>query len=255
MMTANLNMVRTPPRTRELLDTEVTCLAMDFEARGFVELDVPSMYTFEGQWAKSPLKISPRAWRGGAWPYVRVVRVDGGDAVQVLNMVWFPSEHTAAPVFGCELLVFRRGVHLVVFDLFATDSTHEPTPPRAILRELRGAWSAAAGELPEWGEEVFSEDAMILKPGTRTSIDPSSVLPSRHGLSRALLECDASSIGDKEAHSARLKTRARFIDVQGRNDPAAPFLERIAGHTWTHAFVDDVLYPTWLLGSSLAPSW
>jgi hypothetical protein len=216
---------------------------------GFDERKVEDAFCFDGEFAREPLSIRPVAFTGRGIDFGNVVRVRGGSQVQVLSIVLIPPHTSPLPIFGCELLVFSRGVHLVVLDAFPT-CEHEEASRLLLKLERLGACLAGAFELhpaPDWGKNVFSEKAIVIKPDPQRPAGIGAFVPAVTSLLSAYLTAAAQGPTAPESmHDQIREARALYLKDHAEQEPAGPFLERIAGKEWVDKFVFDFLFPQWL---------
>jgi phycoerythrobilin:ferredoxin oxidoreductase len=244
------------PPSLDLLDQLAEQAAQRLDRLGLARQSLPDAFALDAAWSGQRLQIHPRAWRGAASPLARVVRVDGGEAVQVLNIVLFPAHDHALPVFGCEILQFRRGLHLFVLDAFPLVEG-APDPCANALRAARAALYPALElsdeETPAWGEQVFSPEVMLIKPGARRALTIAPFIDAVLGLLDVW--CDAARAASPASHPALIARRQTYLRQHGEEEPAGPFLTRIAGEQWVERFVFDFLYPRWLYQRDAQPEW
>jgi hypothetical protein len=238
------------------LDQLAADAAQRLDALGLSALPLPADLSLEAQWAGQPLAVRPSAWRGPQTPLARIVRVDGGDAVQVLNIVIFPAHDRALPVFGCEILAFKRGLHLFVLDAFPlVEQPHEPCAAclDALRAQLYPALDLHDEETPAWADGVFSPHVMLVKPGARRALEIQPFIqPTLDALD---VWCQAARASSPQDLPELLPRRQTYLRRHGEDEPAGPFLTRIAGQQWVERFVFDLLYPRWLYLHDHQPDW
>ncbi len=219
---------------------------------GATPVALPERYTLEGTFGGSAVDLELTAFRGGPFAWARVTRMRSPGRAQVLNVVAVSALDKNAPCFGAELLVFARGTHLVVLDAWNTGGEHFPVQSAldAASTDLRANWTLEPP--PVWGEEVFSSDAIVIRPGARAEAPAAEFAEAFDSVFKAYLDGAYSAPTDKERH---LENRRKWLRVQGEEEPAREFLARIAGHAWVKRFTFDVLYPTWLYDADGAPPW
>lgn len=226
-------------------------------ATSFAPIPLPSELSLDATLNRSPMTLTPWAFGHEQIALARMVRVDAGDAAQVFNLVIFPNAQTNHAIFGCELLLFRHGVHLFVLDLFQT-SPAEPHAPRQELiaqeQQARRALELERCEVPDWGVGIFSDELMFFKPGARRALGPEPFIHALEGLLAVYLDQLANPVPQPEL-ATQLARRARYIHGHAYDEPAGPFLERAAGKPWVERFVHDYLYPSWLMEGDRTPPW
>lgn len=246
------------------LDELEADLAGGLQRLGADERPVPETYQRQTQFAGAPLELSSRCFVGGPISYARMVRVDGADRAQVLNAVWVPRAATRLPIVGLELLSFVKGLHLVVLDLYPTEPDRPQAPSIDWLGQLKSTWSDRFDleDRPDWGTEVFSRRAIILKPGARRSLGVPAVADGiRWVLGRYIQTADRAASADPDnskvdpAASQRLDRRASYLATQAKEEPAGDFLERMTSPEWVDRFTHQFLYPVWLQQADRLPPW
>jgi 15,16-dihydrobiliverdin:ferredoxin oxidoreductase len=224
-------------------------------------LERPYRYTIEASSTAMGLAIRPECVIGGAdspIAFGRVVHVDGGSGAQVFNIVLFPRPGSGLPVLGCEILCFKKGVHLFVLDGFGF---HQSAIEAALSQRLKPIGREleqrfCPSSLPEWSENVFSADAIVLKPGARARATVAPFQQAFEAFLGAYLDAarQVRQVGfDFDADARR--RRKDYLAEQARHEPARPFLQRVAGEQWVEDFIHEFLYPTWLHDGDRAPSW
>lgn len=258
------------PAVRGSIAAQLDALAgqtLDLAHRvGLHDAPAPAEHHLRSSWAGTPLTITPHTRCGAQMPLLRVVRVDGGSRVQVLNIVAFPSIQSALPIVGCEILAFARGLHLLVLDAFPLGADLEAGA--ATLRALRDARARIPErllqrELPSWGRGVFSPETVLIKPDARDDlagqIGVEDACEMAADIFKSFLENDflgaSSKVYLKGVDKARLDARKHYLHTHATEEPAGPFLTRIAGEAWVHRFVTQLLYPQWLHDQDNAPPW
>lgn len=231
---------------------------------GAKSVSVPEMFSLRCDYQHTPLAIEPFARVGETMAMGRAARVRGGQKVQVLNLVWIPTLDAGLPILGCELLAFQKGFHLFVLDAFPLyhhDGNIPHAAPGVVLREWRERFSQSLSlaPIPAWGEAVFSEDAIILKPGQQVS-DASHLLQEMGDALQALAQavCEASQEAFEPTPAQRQEAkvrRDRYLYDHAHDEPAGPFLQRLGGEAWASSFIHRFLFPQWLRQEDCAPPW
>ncbi len=223
----------------------------------FFEQPVPERFSFEKEARGSTLRLEPRVFAGDRLAYGRVTRLDGGPSAQVLNIVLLPRLATGLPVLGVEILSFVKGVHLVVFDFFPLDEASDA----ALHDELREAGAEleerfALEPRPDWGRSVFSESAIIIRPGARSETRADEVVGPLEALLESYVDALAScSTARFDGLEHRRRERAHYLGTQVSEEPGRDFLERLMGEDWVHQFAHDFLYPDWLHDGDRVMPW
>ena len=230
-------------------------------ASGLRETALPEEFGLKSSFGKEPLEIRPRAWVGAPESplvYGRVVRIDGASRVQALNVVLIPRLGSGLPIFGAEILVFQRGVHLVVVDCFPTHESALEEELVALQGEMKREWGGRyeLSELPEWGEGVFSPEVLILKPGAGKAPAVGPFVPAVDELLSAFLEKADKARGEVRSENRSGKAlRKKYLVHHGEHEPAGPFLERISSPEWVAEFTNSYLFPRWLISEDQLPPW
>lgn len=224
----------------------------------------PARHGFEGVFSSEPLRVEPSCAFGmpeSPFAYGRSVRVDGGEAVQALSTVFYPRPGSGLPIFGSEILCFRRGVHLFVLDLFPMHGGGQGAEGRLseLLEGVRGGLEEdfTMSALPEWGARCLGPSAIMVKPGARANASVTPFIEAYAQVFEALIREGAAVSGGASSERADESAglRRQYLYEHGHHQPAGGFMERIAGEQWAREFVFDLLYPTWLYEEDGAPSW
>lgn len=234
------------------LDAAQATALSAIQRAGASVVELPERYSLEGTFGGSQVDLELNTFRGGPFAWARVTRMRSPGRAQVLNVVAVPAADVAAPCFGAELLVFARGTHLVVLDAWPTHAgtaglASELKQARA---ELERDWTL--DQVPDWGLEVFTDSAVVVRPGARAGAPASAFTGPFENLFGALTDTDFGRPASPQAH---IEGRRKWLRVQGEEEPAREFLTRIAGHAWVKRFTFDVLYPTWLYDGDGTPPW
>lgn len=235
---------------KQQLDEMARWIETQLSDIGLEAQPLPEKFSLNVEVKGQPLAVQPHAFCGPDIAMARVVRVDGGDYVQVLNAVFFPAEHCTLPIFGCEILAFRHGLHLFVLDAFPTNQSslaNSLSQTQAVLHQgLRERLTMAP--TPTWGKEVFSKDVILLKPPAKSDVGLDDVSDSLRHLVEAW--CAAHQEGahaDSPVQTAKiLEQRKRYLFHHAHDEPAGPFLQRLAGEAWAQDFIFSFLFPQWL---------
>jgi hypothetical protein len=227
---------------------------------GARSLEVPERFSIRASFAGSELSMRPRALRGRALCYGRTARVDGGTRAQVYNAVLVPKLDSTLPIVGLEILSFLRGVHLFVFDFFSVSRSRggRASEMRRHLSEARKQLSRdfELAPRPEWGREVFSPEAIVVRPDPRRGVRAAPFCQIVRQLLGPYIELLGEDCSATELECRRRRERrARYLEVQAREEPAGAFLERLTGPAWVETFTHQYLYPDWLQGTDRSPPW
>ena len=246
----------TPGEARRL-DELAGELGQLLEEAGARALERARQFDLQGRWREREVTLRARALRGGPISFARVVRVDGQEAMQALNLLVFGRAELGSPILGCEILTFGRGVHLFVLDAWPTSPPLHPSLQEA-MRAQREALGARFELLapPAWGREVFSDQMIFVKPGARAAAPSEAFMEPVRQLTRAVLARAQEAPGlEAPARGEALARRARFLRTHAEDEPVGPFLERLASPEWVERFNLEFLYPTWLRRGDEAPRW
>lgn len=249
-------LVAPEPSAKSSLDTLVQTILSDCKEANWSPIPVPERYQWRGESRGQAIQINAHVFESDTIAWGRVVRVDGGDTIQVLNVVALPRTTSRASIFGCELLVFRKGLHLFVLDAFPTTPTDTPDIQqlRQIQQELNDSFNLE--ETPEWGKNVFSPNVVILKPGARLQLPVQAVVPAFQKLWTTWMnQLPHSSTINLEEQVQIRELRARYLHHHAHDEPAGPFLQRMAGEEWAHDFIHSFLFPQWLKEGDASPPW
>jgi heme oxygenase (biliverdin-producing, ferredoxin) len=228
----------------DLLETEVR---ETLENAGCTPLIVPDQFQLETDYKGSPFRLSSQAFRSESFVFGRTVRVDAGAFMQVFNGVLFPRGGTHSSIIGCEILAFQKGVHLFVLDTFG--QTQRPDPVLYEMARTRQDLMQAypLEPTPQWGNNIFSEHVVIIKPPLGTPLDQTLVKAFKTVLGVAV-RCQQKSTAVDNSR------RQLYLAEHASGEPARPFLARVAGTDWAEQFISEFLFPRWL-DVDRAPPW
>jgi hypothetical protein len=240
----------------ETLDRVALDFVQELGRANMYEQRVPERFRFETQARGAVLSLQPRLFAGDRLAYGRVTRLRGGTSAQVLNIVMIPRLATALPVLAVEILSFVKGVHLVVFDIFPLHESDEGDLTDELGRTgelLEGRFTLEPR--PDWGRSVFSEAAIIIRPGARSETRAEDVVEPLLELLKtyveAIRQCSTARFDGLEQ---RRRERARYLGMQASEEPGREFLQRVMGEDWVHRFTHEFLYPDWLhVGDRVMP--
>jgi hypothetical protein len=222
------------------------------------EQAVPERFEFETDVEGHPFRLSVRAFVGDKVAFGRLARVDAADNAQVLNLAVFPRLSTTLPILGVEIVSIRDGLSLVVFDLFQIASSDVSMRLKEHLQAARDELSQGF-ELEDhasWGDSIYSESAIILRPGAQTKTRLSTVeaplfrLLERYG--DTVRRYEPTVLRGLERSRRR---RAQYLASLAGEEPLGAILEHVRDDAWVDAFSREFLYPEWLQSGDQLPPW
>ena len=221
-------------------------LVQTLEQNACKEIPVPDRFRFRTEQQGREFVLRPRAFVGGPWIYGRIVRVDAGTKMQVLNCVLWPRETGVGEVFACQILAFEKGLHLLVLDACPLGSGEEPGCQS--LSRLRESWgdSFPFHPLPEWGDGAFGPHAILLKRPDWDSLC-TELVPACLRLLRSLGEVETEQ-------TLEVAKREQYIRSHATGEPSRKYLQRLAGEEWTDEFFAQFFFPEWLVRDQ-SPPW
>lgn len=96
------------------------------------------------------------------------------DAMQVLHCVMWPRREYDLPIFGADVVAIGSDVTFAIADTTpVNDARQLPDTYSDAVRLLRAQFAAGMrkAELPDWGEELFSEEVMSVRPDLPAEAD------------------------------------------------------------------------------------
>lgn len=200
----------------------------------------------KGQRATS-VETTSYGFRAPKLRQIRAAHVQGGEALQVLNVVIFPQCHYDLPVFGADLVTLPGG-HLVALDvqpLFRDDPAYQAKyaePLLPICQRYRAVlpWG---GDLPEAARPFFSPAVLWSRPQTREMVENLVFQAFQDYLQCYLtLVEQADPVQDSERLAAIAQAQQRYIRYRADKDPARRMFTRFYGAQWTEAYIHGFLF-------------
>ncbi len=222
-----------------ILDTIGDELRSILANQGAEPVSLDPSFAIQGQFGGTSVQLDPWAYSGAGLDWARVARLRGGDRVQVVNAVFLPALSSGGPIFALELLVFGDAVHLFVADMVGSHG-----PAREALQALRStlAENHSLEPAPDWGGKAFTDDLIFLRPGKKAQLSVATLQEPIIALAKAWAE----EFSGPWASDDFGELRHIFLTRQRKNEPARPFLERLAGKEAVTNLADHYLYPTHL---------
>lgn len=200
----------------------------------------------EGVLRGTPLVMTNIAFQTAHLRKVRLTYMDAGDAAQILTTMAFPRFETDMPIFGADVLGFRGKPHLIVIDhqpLYKDDADYSAQyiNRMAAMHARYAHLPARNRSLPAWTEAFFS-------PYTHYSRPEIEHLEAVHEAYRAywasyLAVAQAPRRFAQPADQQRIRTRqAAYCRNHIENEQAEGMLEKLFGHEYCQAFINDFLF-------------
>lgn len=189
---------------------------------------------------------------------IRVVHLQGGPSLQVLNFCIFPRLDTPLPTFAADLVTLPGG-HLIAIDCQPNGVALSETAPFAAganllqcAHEFYRSHFPDGGEIPEDAARFFSPHLLWTRLPKSTQPDEvcSRVLPAFEDYLRGYLQLvsNAPQLSDPNALLRVRQAQLEYARYRTEKDPARAMLTRLYGSTFTERLIREVLFdlPFWL---------
>lgn len=178
---------------------------------------------------------------------IRAAHVQGGNSLQVLNLVIFPHLDYDLPFFGADLVTLPGG-HLIAIDmqpLFSQSKAYQAKysePIMPIFRQYQQdlPWG---GDFPPEARQYFSPAFLWTRP-TETEVVKNKVFAAFEAYLNAYIDFvqQAEKIEDREQLSAILQAQKSYANYRAEKDPARGMLTRLYGAEWTEEYIHGFLF-------------
>ena len=181
---------------------------------------------------------------------LRLVHIEGGSNLQVLNVCAFPSIEYGLPSFAADLVTLPGG-HLIAVDFAPTGAvaTQDAFAPDGALAAAYARHRPSlpdGGPLPEAAARYFSPYFLwsrLPTPESDAAID-GAVLPAFEDYFRGYLDLVACAqpLEDPSALVAVERAQAEYTRYRAEEDPARPMLTRLFGANYAEQLIHEVLF-------------
>ena len=197
------------------------------------------------------VELSVSAYETDELRQARMVLIDGGSMMQVLNFCIFPSADYGLPTFAADLVTLPGG-HLIALDFApngdaATDAAYSDDGALAACFARHRDALPDGGKLPEDATRFFSPYFLW----SRLPLDESShaavqtdVLAAFEDYLRTYLQL-VSAAKPLEGAAARADVRdaqLSYASYRAESDPARPMLTRLFGAPYAERLIHEVLF-------------
>jgi phycoerythrobilin:ferredoxin oxidoreductase len=196
---------------------------------------------------QEPVLTTSHGFKSQKLRQIRAAHVQGGNSLQVLNFVIFPSLNYDLPFFGADLVTLPGG-HLIAIDmqpLFSQDKSYlakysKPIMPMFEKYQTDLPWG---GDFPPEAQKYFSPAFLWTRP-SETEVVQTKVLAAFSDYLDAYLNFvqQAEPINDPQRLSAILKAQKSYADYRAEKDPARGMLTRLYGEAWTEEYIHGFLF-------------
>lgn len=177
---------------------------------------------------------------------IRAAHVQGGDALQVLNFVIFPSLDYDLPFFGADLVTLPGG-HLIAIDmqpLFRDDAAYQKKYAEPLLETFKHHQQY----LP-WGGDFPAEAQPFFSPAFLWSrLQENEVVSTRvFDAFKDYLQAYLGFVKDvKPAPAEELPAikdaQLKYLRYRAEKDPARGMFQRFYGPEWTEEYIHGFLF-------------
>lgn len=200
---------------------------------------------------RQPVRLRTHAYSAPKLRQIRLVHIEGGDGLQVLNFCIFPSLEYGLPTFSADLVTLPGG-HLVALDC----QPNGPVGAAAAYAEggaLAAAFARHRGALPDGGPippaaQSFFSPCFLWSRLPRDEAGEAAVrgpvLAAFDDYLRAYLRLAAAApplalAAERESVRAAQLAYARY---RIEHDPARPMLTRLFGGAYCERLIGEVLF-------------
>ena len=196
------------------------------------------------------VQLSVYAFSAPKLRQVRLVHIEGGSSLQVLNFCMFPSLEYGLPAFAADLVTLPGG-HLIALDYAPftnpeSDATFAPEGALAAAYTKHRRSLPDGGALPEAATRYFSPYFLwsrLPTPEADAAIQQ-DVLPAFEEYLSGYLKLisDATPLSEP-AELAQVEARQlSYATYRAEQDPARPMLTRLFGETYAERLIREVLF-------------
>ena len=179
----------------------------------------------------------------------RIVLIEGGGSLQVLNFCIFPELSHGLPTFAADLVTLPGG-HLIALD-FAPNGATDGSPYYADDGPLAAAFARHrealpdGGALPEEATQYFSPYFLWSRlPKDDSETVSSTVLAAFEDYLRTYLElvAEATPLDNAAALGGVREAQLSYARYRAESDPARPMLTRLFGGEFAERLIREVLF-------------
>lgn len=178
---------------------------------------------------------------------IRAAHVQGGESLQVLNLVIFPQLNYDLPFFGADLVSLPGG-HLIALDmqpLFRDDPSYRAkyTEPIWEIYERHKPHLPWGGDFPVEAQPFFSPAFLWTRP-KKTEVVQTRVFEAFKEYLAAYLELveGAQPVSDREQRERIKQAQLRYLRYRAEKDPARGMFTRFYGAEWTEEYIHGFLF-------------
>jgi phycoerythrobilin:ferredoxin oxidoreductase len=170
---------------------------------------------------------------------IRAAHVEGGDALQVLNLVIFPQINYDLPFFGADLVTLPGG-HLIALDM--QPLFHDAAYQKQYSEPILPIFNKYQKDLP-WGGD-FPEEAKPFFSPKETEAVQTLVFDAFKDYLQAYLDLvdRAQPVTDSQRLAEILQAQRNYINYRAAKDPARGMFLRFYGEEWTEEYIHGFLF-------------
>ena len=177
---------------------------------------------------------------------IRAAHVQGGAALQVLNLVIFPQLNYDLPFFGADLVTLPGG-HLIALDmqpLFHDSSYREKyTDPVLPIFESYLQQLPWGGDFPQEASAFFSPAFLWTRPQETAAVETDVFAAFKDYLQAYLNFVDRAEVVTDPQDLARIKAaQLSYLSYRAEKDPARGMFTRFYGKEWTEKYIHGFLF-------------
>jgi hypothetical protein len=169
--------------------------------------------------------------------------------IQVMNLVVFPSNQTALPVWGVDLVSLPGNKHLLAMDVQPMTTQPVETEWKKHYDRLWKRWHENyvqdefewGGAMPPEASKFFSPFALWTRLSGEDAVD---VIQNQvFDAFCESLDLYLQMLHDYNAPDCENNHQEEYLQYRLKNDPARPMLQSLYGPDWTEEVLTKVLFP------------
>lgn len=199
----------------------------------------------EGKLEGEKLIIENRCYQTPQFRKLHLELARIGKNLDILHCVMFPRSEYGLPIFGCDFVCGRGQVSAAIVDLSAgtaagtlTQSYAEALVAYAELGE--GFGFTQPRDLPEWGQQIFSDFCCFVKPTTPQ--EEQQFLEQTKAYLKVHVQQAMSREPDLAIASEFLERQRYYCQQQQKNDKTRRVLEKAFDPQWAERYMTTVLF-------------
>lgn len=195
----------------------------------------------EGKLEGEKLVIENRCYQTPQFRKLHLELARIGKNLDILHCVMFPRPEYGLPIFGCDIVSGRGQVSAAIVDLSAGSANGDlPADYRAALSVFERAEYVQPRELPEWGQQIFSDFCCFVKP--TTPAEEQQFLEQAQAYLSVHVQRSLAGQPEPSRRDELLERQRYYCRQQQQNDKTRRVLEKAFGPQWAERYMTTVLF-------------